>query len=387
MAACSSSKTDGGSKSGSTIKVAVVPPSSGALAAFGTDALNGWEYAAAEANAKGGIDGHKVEIIKEDTDGTATATVRAVKNAVSQKGAKFLGGIITSTENAAVNQQLTSLGALSFNSLGQDDALTGKGCVPNGFHIVQNDSMNINAMAEVLKTLPGTKWAIMAEDYATGHNAADVFTKAVKAAGKTIVTSQFAPLGTTDFGSYITKIQNSGADSVFAVEFGADGVAYVNQAAQFKLSSTVKTTLGLNMVSEPLFPALKDKAVGIYNNVEYNVAGTGALNKSFVAGYTKKYGKAPYYVPADSYIAAETLFAGIKKAGSIDPAKVASALNDLTFDSVAGSVTMRGADHQLLSPTYVGQVVPAGSGQAFKIVATLPASKTSPTADPACKLK
>src|SRR5439155_17521082 len=105
-----------------------------------------------------------------------------------------------------------------------------------------------------------------AVDYSTGHTAATEITKALKAAGKQVVLTQFAPLNTTDFGSAITKLKSSGADTVFAVEYGGDGVAFVNQAAQFKLFDKIKTVVGFNMVSEPLFPVLGPKVTGFYNN-------------------------------------------------------------------------------------------------------------------------
>lgn len=388
LSACGSPSgdTSGDSKS-DPIKVAIIPPTSGALAVFGTDAAAAWQYAADEVNAAGGIDGHKVELIKRSTDAAPATTIREARDAVNKDGAKFIGSVMTSTEHGALNAQLQGLGALSFNGLGKDDALTGKDCKLNAFRAVQSTSMDVNAIAETLSELPGDKWAIQAVDYSTGHNAAAIFKKAAEKVGKSVVLEQYAPLNTTDFGSYITKLKNSDADALFAVEYGADGVAFVNQAAQFKLPEKFKTILGFNMVSEPLFKALGDKVVGFYNNVGYDVNADNELNKKFVAGWEKAHdGAKPYYVVADNYIAAQTLFEGIKKAKSIDPLKVEKALNDLSFDSIVGEVTMRGADHQLIRPSYVGKVVKKDGGLVFDVIKTVPGATVAPGADPACKL-
>lgn len=385
LAGCGAASTSG-SGSDSTIKIAMIPPTSGALAQFGTDAVKGWQVAVDQVNADGGINGQKVELLKKSTDGDPATTIRVAKEVTSKDGATYIGSVMTSPEHAALNAQLGSMGALEFNALGKDDALVGEQCAANAFHIVQTDSMDINGLASSISSLPGKKWAIQAVDYATGHTAADVFTKAVKAAGKQVVRTQFAPLNTTDFGSYITKLKNSGADSVFAVEYGADGVAFVKQATQFKLGDQVKTTLGFNMVSEPLFKALGDSIIGYYNNVGYDKDGDNALNKAFAAAYRKKYGTAPYYVPADQYLAAETLFAGMRKAKSSAPKQVAAALNGLSFDSIVGKVTMRGADHQLLRPSYLGRVEKGAAGTKFKILHTAQASETTPQPNPACKM-
>jgi ABC-type branched-subunit amino acid transport system substrate-binding protein len=391
LAACgsASSNNDSGKSDGgddAPIKVALIPPTSGALAQFGTDAVKGWQVAVDQVNANGGVDGHKVELVIKSTDADPATTLRVAKEAVSQDGAQFFGAIMTSPEHAALNAQLAGLNALDFNALGKDDALVGEQCVPNAFHIVQTNGMDINGLASSISSMDGDKWAIMAVDYATGHSAAEGFTKAAEAAGKQVVSTQFAPLNTTDFGSYITKIKDSGADAVYAVEYGADGVAFVKQATQFNLPAQLKTVLGFNMVSEPLFPTLGDSIVGFYNNVGYDVSESNALNQQFIADYTKANGGPPYYVPADNYLAAETLFAGIEKAGSTDPSKVAAALNDLTFDSIVGSVTMRGADHQLLRPSYLGQVEGSGTDLSFKILHAADPSDTTPEPSPDCKM-
>ncbi|KRF21128.1 hypothetical protein ASG90_01600 [Nocardioides sp. Soil797] len=385
-AACGSASTNSGSDGDSdTIKIALIPPTSGALAQFGTDAVKGWKTAARIANDNGGIDGKKVELIIKGTDADPATTLRVAKEAVTKDGAQFIGAVMTSPEHAALNAQLEGLGALSFNSLGKDDALVGEQCSKYGFHIVQTSSMDINGLADNINELPGEKWAIMAVDYATGHSAAKKFKAAAEAAGKDVVMEQFAPLNTTDFGSYITKLKDSGADAVFAVEYGADGVAFVQQADQFNLDDQLKTVLGFNMVSEPLFETLGDSIAGYYNNVGYDVDADNALNQEFVKAYTEDNGSAPYYVPADNYLAAETLFAGIEEAGSTDPAEVADALQDLSLDSITGEVTLRGADNQLLRDSYLGEVVKADGGLKFKILSDANPDVTTPEPDSACK--
>jgi branched-chain amino acid transport system substrate-binding protein len=391
LAACGAASTSAssdntGDTSNAPLRIVLIPPTTGALAQYGADEVKGWTIAANEANANGGVDGHQVVLDIKSTDGQTSTTLQVARKAVTDDDDHFIGAVMTSTEAAALNPQLSSLGALAFNATAKDDSLIGSACADNSYHVVQTDGMDINGLASQLKTMPGTKWAIQAEDYATGHSAAAIFTKAAEAAGKQIVLTQYAPLNTTDFGSYITKIKNSGADAVFAVEYGADGVAFVKQAEQFNLSSQLKTVLGFNMVSEPLFPVLGNGVIGYYNNVGYDVNASNTQNKTFVADYTAKYGTAPYYVPADNYLAAEGLFAAVEKAHSVDPTAVNTALSGMQFDSIDGPITVRASDHQFLRPSYLGQVVKSGSGMAFKILSSAQPAQTTPTADPACKL-
>jgi len=389
MAACGSASSNSGGDDGgddAPIKIALIPPTSGALAQFGTDATQAWKTAVRLANEAGGVDGREVELIVKETDTDPATTLRAAREAVTQDGAQFIGAVMTSPENAALNAQLESLNAMSFNALGKDDALVGEQCSPYAVHVVQTSSMDINALAESISEMPGEKWAIQAVDYSTGHSAAETFKAAAEEAGKEIVLEQYAPLDTTDFGSYISKLKNSDADAVFAVEYGADGIAFVQQADQFNLDQQLDTVLGFNMVSEPLFETLGDTIVGYYNNVGYDVNADNELNKEFVEAYTEDHGSAPYYVPADNFLAAETLFAGIEEAGSTDPAEVSEALRGLTFDSIVGEVTVREDDMQVLRDSYLGKVAKGDGGLEFEIVANASADVTTPEADPACQL-
>jgi ABC-type branched-subunit amino acid transport system substrate-binding protein len=327
-----------------------------------------------------------VQLVIGSTDVTPPATLRAARQLVLQKNAHFLGAIISSPETAALNPQLAGLNALLFNATAKDNFLTGAQCTSNTFNVVQSAAMDVAQIGQSLGKLPAKKWAIIAEDYSTGHDSAAGFTAAVQKAGGQVVKTVYAPLNTTDFGSYISQLASSGADGLFAVEYGADGVAFVNQAAQFGLFKKIPTVIGFNTVSEPLFPVLGSKIVGFYNNIGYVHQQGDPLNTAFASAWKAKYGSYPYYVQADNYLAAETLFAGVKKAASVDPAAVKAALNGLTFDSIDGTVTMRAADHQLLRPSNLGQVVKAPGGLGWKIVDSSPASATTASASSACHL-
>ena len=160
-------------------------------------------------------------------------------------------------------------------------------------------------------------------------------------------------------------------------------MAFINQGDQFKLFDKYKTVVGMNMVSEPLFEPLGDKIVGFYNNLGYDVNSDNAKNKAFVDGHKKANGADPYYVVADNYIAAQLLFEAVKKAKSVDPAKVKAALPGLSFESIEGTVTVD-EDGQLVRPSHVGKVVKKGSGLGWEIVSTTPGEETRPEPDPAC---
>jgi branched-chain amino acid transport system substrate-binding protein len=376
---------DGSSSSSAAevVRIALIPPLTGPLGAYGADAKKAAEFAVDEVNAGGGVDGRKVELVLGETDGTPAATIRAAQQAVTRSKAQYIAGVMTSAEALALQERLDSLGALSLNSLSKADALTGANCSRFAFRFVQNNSMDINAAADTLKASKAKKWAIIAADYAGGHDPAEVFKKAVKDSGRAIVAEEYPPLGTKDFGPYISKLSASGAEGLFVVEFGADGVAFMTQAHQFGLLGKFQTVLGLNTVTTPLFKAIGDAALNTYGTLGYDPSIDTPANKKFVQAWTAKYGSAPYYVHADTYIALQGLFAAVRKAKTTEPRSVGQALAGLRYDSIVGPVTMRAEDHQLLRPAYIGQVVRGdGGGLAWKVVTTAPAGVVAPKPNP-----
>ena len=392
LAGCGSSEGESGggaSESAAPLKVALITPSAGLFAQYGTDAIDAWQYAADEINAKGGIDGHRIELIKVNTDNTPAATVRAARKVVTQQKAQAISAIISSAEVAALQQQLGSMNAILINTYAIDDVLRGETCSPAAFAALNSTGMGSVATIEALSELPNKRWAVIATDVLAGHGAADQFVEGMKKAGKTVDPVLFVPPQTQDYGSYISQLVDSGADGLFGVIFGTDAVTFMNQASQFKLFDRIKTAAGLNMISDQFFETLGDKALGFHSVVRYSPNWDFPLNKTFVEGWKAKHGQVPYWAHSDNYLGAELLAAAVAKAKSVEPARLRDALNGLTFDSIAGNVTMRPEDHQLLRPTYFGEVIkdPDGiAGLGWKISGEYSAEQTTPQPNPDCKM-
>lgn len=385
----SNSSASGSSSSGEPLRVALVTPSSGALAVFGEANRDAWELAAEEANASGGVAGHKVEITNLETNGEPSTTLADVRKGVLQDNSHFIGGIVSSPESAAVQPQLAGLNALFVDGTSIDAILAGKECTANAFHTAANVPMDTSALSKLLPKLPAKTWAIQAVDFNTGHNVAEEFKKQAEAAGDKVIMEQYAPLGTTDFGSYISKLKSSGAEGLFVVEYGADGTAFVNQGAQFELFKQFKSKIGFGTITPAQFSATGDKALGWYENIRFLPTLNNPKNKAFVEAFKKKFSKTPFYMNGDVYTAAQALFEAVKKAGSVEPNKVKEALRNISFESIYGSVSMTPGDGQLKKPTYLGPIVkeaggPGGLG--FKVQVEASGQETHPKPNPECKM-
>ncbi|GAA1626591.1 ABC transporter substrate-binding protein [Georgenia ruanii] len=392
LTACSGAATSAGAGASNgdgteaePIRVAVVSPHSGPYAEFGEQQRAGYQFAADEANANGGIDGRRVEIFVADDLGTNEGAVAAAQRLVQQKDAKFIVGTIATPTTLAVMQRLASWDALAFGTQSQGDALTGESCSPRFFRTNVNDHLLIQGVGKWLAERDATDWDSVAADYAFGHGSAEGLQQVADAKGWSVDKNLFAPLGTTDYASYLNQLD--GGQGLLVSLSGGDSVHFLGQALDFGtldkydliVGNAAMTTSSLNAVSD-------ERLIGKYGTANWGPTVDAPESQAFVEAFSEANGEAPADFTGAAYMAMQTIFAGVRAAGSIDPSEVATALDDLTFDSIKGEVTMRAEDHQIEAPMYMGKVEKVGDRYDLVIEDTIPMSETMPEPDPACSM-
>ena len=337
------------------LRIGIPTSLTGPYVELGAEAKRGAEFAANEANAKGGVDGRKVELEYADTEGNPDAGRRAAEKLV-RSGYRLLTGTISSAVGLAIGGQMEKWDALYISSINKSDRLTGEACNARVFRANHSDSMDMALIGPWLKSRPEREWGVMAADYAWGHDSADAFTASAIAAGKTIKIRLFAPLGTKDYAPYIQQIKDAGVGALWVAESGRDAVNFGIQAKQFKLFDSV-FAVSQSFAVPSTIKGMGDLADGVWGIINYTSTLNTPGNKAFVAEWVKVYGKEPGNFEAETYVAMKALFAAVEKAHSVEPDAVAKALSDISFDvPFYGNVTMRAADHQLMLPNYIGRV-------------------------------
>src|ERR1022692_1981893 len=110
-----------------SIKVGLVTSLSGPFAEAGAYVQRGIQFAVDEANAKGGIDGRKVELKVGDDESNPDAGRRAGEK-LARDGYNLLTGPIASSVSLAMVQNLDRWDALMVDVSPKSDKLTGDSC-------------------------------------------------------------------------------------------------------------------------------------------------------------------------------------------------------------------------------------------------------------------
>lgn len=336
------------------VKVGLVSSKSGGFAGMGEEVVRAIQFAIDEANAKGGVDGRKVEVQMADDESTADAGRRAAEK-LAREGYNLLIGPIPSSISLALAQNLERWDAAYFIVSSKSDKLTGDSCKPRSFRTTQSDAMDIVMISEWAKSFKEKSFAILAADYVWGRDSGESFKKAAEASGKSVPLSLYVPVGTKDFSPYIAQIKAANVEAIWVANVGRDGIAFLKQAQEFGLIPA-KKVIGHSMILDFMVKATGDALKDTVSTTGYAADIDTPRNKAFVAAWKTKFNRLPTDTEGQAYNGAQVMFEGVKKAGSVKPADVSKALRGASLETVFGNVTMRAADNQLVVPNYVGRV-------------------------------
>jgi branched-chain amino acid transport system substrate-binding protein len=385
-----------------TVKIGMLEPFSGAFEANGRIYHAGIKFAVDEYNKKGGLLGRKIEIIQEDSELKPDVANRKAKKLVLENKVNFLGTGTGTHISLALNKVASSYKTIFINYGALSDICQGKEFSRYAFRVCHNNYSLTSALVQFMATKPYKKFYILCQDYAYGHDTANDFKKKIQMffPEAQVVGEDYHPLGTKDFGPYITKVMAAKADAIFSGNFGPDGSILIKQARALGLKVPFPFVMPY-AVSPYTEQELRDDAVGIHFAFDYTMRVDTPENKAMIERY-RTYHKDDKDVAAqwcDTSIGHTALgwmmaFAAVEKAGSLDPEKFIEAFEGFSHKTPVGMWTMRECDHQMIQPMF-GGVVEGGPNPFFPFpwigpkIVTIPAEKVAIPAtsdyNPRCK--
>lgn len=365
------------------VKVGLVSSKSGIFAQQGEEVMRAVQFAIDEANAKGGVDGRKVEVQTGDDEGTPDAG-RRVAEKMARDGHNLLIGAIPSSISLAIAQNLDRWDAAYFIVASKSDKLTGDTCKARSFRTNHSDAMDIAMINEWAKDLKEKKFGVLAADYVWGRDSGESFKKAAEASGKTVPISLYVPMGTKDFSPYIAQLKEANLDAIWVAETGRDAIAFVKQAEEFGLIPKTKL-IGHSLILNFMINGTGKALEGTPGTTGYTPDLDHPRNKTFVTAWKAKFNRLPTDNEGQAYNGAQVMFDGVKMAKSVKPADVSKALRGAQLETIYGNVTMRAADNQLLLPNYVGRAKVV-DGVLRPVIEQTFAASIIPAPSPLCKM-
>ena len=350
-------------KAADDVKIGVLEPQTGTYAALGQNEIRGAKMAAAQLNAKNGILGRKVTLHIEDTAADVGTAVQKTNKLIDRDNVSFCMGAVSSAVALAIAQAAHQKGKVYMVTGGHTDSVTGSNCRWNTFRICTTTWMLAAGIAKTLADKFGKRWYFITPDYAFGHTEQAAFAKLNKQMGGEVLGNALAPLGTTDFSSYLIKAKSANPDVLIVLQAGNDLVNCLKQASEFGMDQQMSIAGGLMELE--VLQALPEKARLGWWTFEWWWDQPGVPHvKEFVADYRKEYDTYPTARSWFGFAGLHALALGAEKAGTLDSLKVAKALEGLELPPEVAlephHPTIRAGDHQLLATAFPGQVNATG---------------------------
>jgi branched-chain amino acid transport system substrate-binding protein len=357
-------KSGGGG--GDAIMVGEFASLTGKEATFGISSHEGTALAIKDLNAAGGVLGKKFELKTEDDQSKAGEPANVVNKLISKDGVIAVLGEVASSRSleAAPICQQNGIPMVSPASTNPKVTETGDYI----FRVCFIDPFQGTVMANfATNTLKAKKVAIFTDvksDYSKGL--AKFFKEGFLKAGGQVVAELDFNGGDKDFKAQLTAIKTAGPDAVFVPGYYTDVALICIQAKQLGLN--VPFCGGDGWESATLVEIGKGAVEGGYFSTHYASDAATPKVQAFVDAYKKEYGgKVPDAMAALGYDSAMFLADAIKRAGSLEPAKIRDAMAATKeFDGVTGKMAMN--EHRDAVKSAVIMQVQNG---AFKYVGTV----------------
>lgn len=196
------------------IKIGVAGPMTGANAAFGEQYMKGAQAAADEINAKGGVNGEKILLVRGDDACEPKQAVSVAKDLTNQKVAGVVGHFCSSSTIPA-SEIYDEAGIIAITPGSTNPAVTERGLSAMFRMCGRDDQQGIVAGDYIVDVLKGKKVVVLHDKDTYGQGLADATKAQLAKRGVTPVLYEGLTRGEKDFSTIVTKIRGAGADVVY----------------------------------------------------------------------------------------------------------------------------------------------------------------------------
>lgn len=339
----------------------------GGVANYGKQTMQGVQLAFKEANAAGGVLGKKLVLVTADNKSEPSEATNAITKLITQDKVSLVIGPVASSNVLATLQVGEDNKIPVITPTGTNTKITvdnGK-VKPYAFRSCFIDPFQGTVMANFATKTLKVKTAVIyidnSSDYSKGL--AEAFEAQFIKNGGIIIGKEAFLQKDQDFKSTLTKIKVMNPETIFIPAYYEEVGKIAKQAREMGINVPLIGTDGFDDPKVVEIAGAEALNNTFFSN-HYSAQDTDPRIQKFVAAYKAEYGQEPNALAALGYDGALTVIDSIKRANSIEPAKLREALEKTKdLQVVTGIITMD-ANH---NPIKSGVVIEMKDGkQVFK---------------------
>src|SRR5262247_4461876 len=231
------------------VRIGVIEPLSGPVAASGNYIRMGAEIARDWLNAKGGVLGRKIELIIEDNKSDPKEAASAAEKLIVRDKVPAIMGAWGSSMTLAAMPKLEEYGVPMVVETSSAASITRRGN-PWIFRISPPSEMEALGLEQYVDRLGIKQADFLAVNTDWGRGAVTAFGDMLKKKGAGVGATEFMDQAATDMNAQITKIKATGGDTLFLTTAVEQITLVLKQAQEQRLARKVITTGGSSSPSQ-----------------------------------------------------------------------------------------------------------------------------------------
>jgi len=311
-------------------------PLTGPMAKFGEAMQRGYEIAAEEINAAGGIKGKKVVLVFEDSQGRPEISRTIVEKLIDVKKQQIILAEYSSSCTKVIAAVAEERKVPFLIACGSADEI----CQQNYKYVVRLQTATayyasgfLSFLKQVVK--PKT-FAILSESSDFGTAGADAMVKDVTNLGMKVLVKEQYEKGAVDFRPILSKIKVAKPDVIYMVSYVMDAALMMKQIKELRIDAKLFAGGAAGFAIPEFIQSAKDAAEYVMTATLWSPQVNYPGAKEFAEKYKAKYNDYPSYHSAQShsclYIAKDTL----ERAKSWTPDAIRDALKATNLMTVYG---------------------------------------------------
>jgi len=335
------------------LRIGVAAALSGGAAQYGAAIRNGFQLAAEQINAAGGINGDKIQLVVEDEQGKKEEGINVFKKLIFQDKVLMVFGPTLSNSAQAADPIAQGSKTVVFGTSNTADGITSIGDYVFRNSVTEADVLPETLKMAVRKANVRKVAVIYGNDDVFTKSGYDNFRKALADLNIPVTTTETFAKGDVDFKAQLTKIKAGNPDAIVISALIAEGAPIMVQARQLGLNLPFIGGNGMNSVK--VFDLAKDKSDGLYVGSPWSIENQTEANRKFVVAYTSKFKTAPDQFAAQAYDALHIASQALKKvklSGNLaaDRTALRDALPEVRLTGATGAFQFRRASDKAGKP-------------------------------------
>lgn len=373
---------------------------SGPIAPVGKMVVDAGKFAIDLLNAAGGFNGQPIQVVEYDNESTSTGASTKFKQSAAdgvhiiiQGGGSGVAGQLTE-DIKKHNQRNKTKPIIYLNTSAQASELTGEKCHFYHFSFSAPAPMRVNALVRAMQEAGelGKRVYSINQNYSWGADVENAIVLNSKLGGYEVIEKVLHEVNKIqDFAPFAAKIKAANVDTVLTGNWSNDLLLLMKATGDAGL----KVRFGTLFLDQPGSLAnAGSTAVGHYLA---NMNSSDSYDQKINEDYKKRYGHFPIFAEPQAYQAVMALGEALKKVdfkgGPVDVKAIALALENVSYKSPYGVITMRKDDHQAYNPIVVSKVTREakfkadGTDMGFQTVKVVPGAEAIFPVQASCKME